>query len=529
MSSQTSIANFEMVERHISEIREDRAEVIVLNAHGIDRLPSLADLPFVRSAKILFAGPIDIGRIGDLANLASLELEFSNPKDFAPIAKLQRLEALVISNCVISDISPLRNLVRLEKLDLSYTSVSDLAPLTRLTNLRSLNLQGSKVSNLSPVANLKKLESLNVSRTAVRNLLPLANLTSLLKGARQVGHQYDKNTYGGILFSNCPIEDSVIRKISSHRKKDRTEGVIRRLQELVMSGAQAQRNQDEFLEPAELDSLTSVPTPFEFELASSGKIGAIGSSANWPALPFEASKVDLARRLDASREVANDIIIELEGQSYQVRREYLRELKKYVSRLPVEQGSGNILLADAAARILRSLFATEADVLSVAFASSLKTFLEQHMGLRVYYPEIQTFYADVREGRISSQLPLDAIGSVAKAINRFTPDVFQPNVSESLSETSTTLEATPELGVEHAQSGGQVLVPPPDPLGEIDPGHARDVSVAGMIGKIWKVFLIGEKLNQAVSAWISAGHALKPLVEPILLWLKAYLYGAGAD
>jgi|HubBroStandDraft_2_1064218.scaffolds.fasta_scaffold23441_2 hypothetical protein len=515
-------ANLEKANARVHNVRSKHLDSLRLNLGGLNVLPPLDDLPFVTLVSITFARGLNLGELTKLTNLRRLSLEFVGQVNLGPIEHLKKLETLVISNSRFSTIEPLKHLVRLEGLDLSYTNVTDLRPIARLTNLRSLNLRGSPISDIAPLSNLPKLESLNISQTQVTSLRPIAKLDSLLKGAKQSGHQYDQHTFGGILYTGVRLDDPAFATFALLRKKERTEAVLRHLQasqdddEIAVSG-------DEIA----LSNLSGVPTPFEFSFSPGKAIHATGSSANWPSLSLDGSAADLADRLGASREIAGGIVEGLEANEYQVRREYARELKRYLAKLPSDPGTGNILLADAAARTLRNLFTADADALPAGFASSLKTFLEQHIGLRAYYPEIQTFYADVRDGKLNAPLPLDATNNFARTVKEFTPAVFEPSVSEALDEASSSEDAAvPNFSISVPVHGEKILVPPPDPLGELEPGKARNLAIAATVSKLWMVFLSGQKINQSITAWIDAGHKLKPFVQLIVDWYKGYISGA---
>jgi hypothetical protein len=91
------------------------------------------------------------------------------------------------------------------------------------------------------------------------------------------------------------------------------------------------------------------------------------------------------------------------------RREYKETLDDYLRDLPKQPGEGNFILADAHARVLRSMFQAEAAYLPFPLAGKLKILLEQHIGLRAYYPAVEEFYQSVRTGHLERPLPLDAV------------------------------------------------------------------------------------------------------------------------
>jgi hypothetical protein len=280
-------------------------------------------------------------------------------------------------------------------------------------------------------------------------------------------------------------------------------------------------------QPLPLDNVLS---PFCFQVSERATIALAPNSANWPSFPHVRSKQDHAARLDVCRTLAEDLVSDLEANKYQARRDYAESLKRYKSRLPNGPGEGNILLADAEARTLRNLFSAEADTLSVALSSHLKTFLEQHMGLRVFYPGIANFYRDVRSGRIEEPLPTDAVDGILSGINSNTPSVFERSVRQAI-------EGSAEPPPAHLTAPNKKLhpvdenypIPPADPLGEIDPRKASDFTFAGATNSLWRAFLEGEKAHKALEGWKKAGAALRPHVNDVLEWLNRFMGSGGGD
>ncbi|TPV97888.1 MAG: hypothetical protein USCAAHI_02689 [Beijerinckiaceae bacterium] len=121
---------------------------------------------------------------------------------------------------------------------------------------------------------------------------------------------------------------------------------------------------------------------------------------------------------------------------WNARPDYAETLDQYVAYLPVQSEEGNFLLADAEARVIRSMFAAEAKILPVPLATNLKVFLEQHIGLRSYYPETEDFYESVRSGHLEAPLPIDAVEGFILGVRDNTPTVFEPNVSQALEEVA---------------------------------------------------------------------------------------------
>ncbi len=269
--------------------------------------------------------------------------------------------------------------------------------------------------------------------------------------------------------------------------------------------------------------LENIPSALGFGWTSIGTIVLASSPVNWPVFPLPTSKNDHRNRLETCRTLAGDLVSALNSRTYQVRGEYLNCLNRYSSRLPDGPGDGNVLLADAEARTLRNLFAADAQILAAGFASQLKTFLEQHIGLRPYYPEIEKFYRDVQTGRIETPLPQDAVEGFVQGVKDNTPIIFDPSVSAAIEGSAQPVPTIvqPSLGEMPAADQSQPA-PPVDPLKELDPKKARDFTFGGIVNSLWKVFLEGEKLPKAGEGWKHAGDTLQPYVEPILEWLKSF-------
>lgn len=268
-------------------------------------------------------------------------------------------------------------------------------------------------------------------------------------------------------------------------------------------------------------ALDDVPSAIEYAWADA-RIVLSSNSANAPIFPFPSSERDHAQRLEACLVQAEDLAADLGRQRWQVREDYAVELFRYAGRLPTSPGSGNILLADAAARNLRELFAAEQDFLPAAFAARLKTVLQQHIALRPFYPEVAAFYEAVRSGHIADPLPLDAVEHIVDAIQAQTPLIFDPSVVGAIDETATASRVV-AAHPEHAAAGSDVIVPPADPLGELDTGKARDFQVAGAVNRLWKVFTSGEKISKSATAWLATYTALSPWVAQVIKWLHRVL------
>jgi hypothetical protein len=222
-------------------------------------------------------------------------------------------------------------------------------------------------------------------------------------------------------------------------------------------------------------------------------------------------------------------VSDLQSNRYQAREEYKDGLERYLERLPDKPGGGNILLADAEARTLRNLFAAESEFLSVAFSSKLKTFLEQHIGLRVFYPDIAKFYRDVQTGKLERSLPLDAVEGFVRGVQENTPAIFDPSVAATIEGSADDAEQS--LPISRGQQIGDVSsslpVPPKDPLGDLDPKSSSEFTFAGVANGIWRAFLQGEKIHKTIEGWRQAGKNLQPHISEILHWLGQYVSSSG--
>lgn len=533
-------------ERRIAFAEDTKQSVINLSIPGLTRIPSLKNVSNAKSIILSGTRISDVMALSELPELQTLDISRTRVANLRPISRLLGLATLNASETQVYELNSISDLPNLEALDihgspvvnfidlskfkalrvlnLKNTKIFDLTSVSQLRRLRSLNLANTQISNLQSLIELKNLEFLDISGTKVTNISVLSDLTSLVEGAN------NEPAKGGLSFARCLLSKELnsLSKLSNPGRTLRTINYLReqkgqpRYEATSPEDFHIERPSDERATP-----LPDVPSPFDFELSKGGTITATLSPTNVPKLTRALSEKDHQQRIDACKTVAGDIIESLNQGLYQARQEYLFYLKKYVSRLPDASGAsgaGNILLADAAARFLRNLFSAEHDQLSIAFASVLKVFLEQHTGLRAYYPEIATFYSDVRDGKLASPLPLDAVDAFVQGVIQHTPEVFAPNVAEAIEETDDDLSDASRSHVESTTVDDHPL-PPPDPLGELDVQRAQEFSVASTINRLWKAFLEGEKVHRAAKAWISAAHTLGPYAIAIIEWLRNFLFG----
>lgn len=268
-------------------------------------------------------------------------------------------------------------------------------------------------------------------------------------------------------------------------------------------------------------AVENVPSPVDY-IWSEHRIVVGPNQASLPLFPFAASKRDHTVRLEASAMLAQDLLSDLARQRWQVREDYRLQIARYADRLPKEVGSGNVLLADTAVRILRDMFAADQAILPAGFGASLRALLQQHYALRPFYPEIDSLYQAVRSGRIEEPLPIDAVNDVMEVVREQTPTVFDESVSAAIDEAAAP-EPRRAIVDEAGTGDDEIVAPPPDPMGELDPGKAHDVQVASAFNRLWKVFTAADKVQSSTAAWIKAYDDLSGPMKPVLDWLRRFL------
>lgn len=413
-------------------------------------------------------------------------------------------------------------------LNLNFYSTLFLLPpeIAGLNRLKILTLGNSPVRDLSPIANLTSLEELRLDDTLVDNLAPIANMTKMQDAAVQMPAAMRGLFYNGTPIARKPPFDLLVRLDQPARTVE-TINEVRRQQGLPPHIPLGYKRPHDFSLRASIEPLPNIPSPFGFQVVA-GHVRLASSRIDWPVFPFPTSKRDHESRLETSRTLAKDLATELKEGRFNARPDYADSLAKYANRLPERPGDGNILLADAEVRSLRNMFAADAESLSIGLASKLKTVLEQHIGLRVYYPEIEHFYRDVQNGRIETPLSLDAVAGFVRGVSDHSPEVFDFEVRDAV---GTVAEREPQISLPppatQPASGPDLPKAPRDPLGELDFQKARDFTFAGSVNALWKAFREGEKVHHALEGWKSAGEVLEPYVRRILEWLSNF-GGSGA-
>ena len=270
--------------------------------------------------------------------------------------------------------------------------------------------------------------------------------------------------------------------------------------------------------------LPDVPSAFTFGWNASARISIVAGAQNAVVFPFAPNAGDHVSALDASRRLVERLLADLKTRRINCTRlDYQQALERYADDLPTTPGSGNLMLADAEARMLRDLFAAEVDILSPGFAARLKIILQQHIALRAFYPEVARFYDAVQSGHLERPLPEDAVADVSRTIAANTPRYFEPEVSDGLRQVARDAPQVTLSPDDVAGHGGATIQPPPDPLGQLEPAKSRSFSVASAINSLWKTFLKGKDIPEAAEGWGKVADTLGENVGPVLDWLKDFL------
>jgi TIR domain len=266
-------------------------------------------------------------------------------------------------------------------------------------------------------------------------------------------------------------------------------------------------------------------TPFDYGWTKTGKIAVLGGGMDHVSVPANRSPADAKKRLEAARILARELSDDYRDgrkNSY-VRPEFIRHLDRYADRLPSDT-DGNIYLSDCEARSLRTLFENELKYgIDDAFAARLRTLLEQHQGVRPYYPELGIFYDDVRTGQLSEPFPLDAVAKTEGVVAAHTPSVFMPDVSGSLDQVE---QARPDAPAAQATGRTETAPPlssmtlPPDPIADIDPERAAQQAKAGALNRLWQVLLRAEKGAKGIERVEKAVSDYGKVIGPIIDWLS---------
>ncbi|MGX1050857.1 hypothetical protein AB7M74_001792 [Bradyrhizobium japonicum] len=274
------------------------------------------------------------------------------------------------------------------------------------------------------------------------------------------------------------------------------------------------------------EPIEGVESPIHIQQRTDGRIGADPGSLATPYLPPPLTEADHARALSACRSRAQRVNTRASAVGFQGRHDYADALSAYLNWLPELPGSGNILLADGEARLLTKLFTADEGALPTGFAAQLAVLLEDHIGLRVFYPELERHYLAVKTGRLITPLERDAVESFQRAIHANTPTVFHESIGAVVDEAAKPVPELKPLSREEAPPfDPNYPRPPSDPIADIDPAKARSFILASAANRIWQVLLAGKDLPTAIEGWRRTYDQIKPYVGPLLSWLRTYLSG----
>jgi putative methionine-R-sulfoxide reductase with GAF domain len=272
------------------------------------------------------------------------------------------------------------------------------------------------------------------------------------------------------------------------------------------------------------EAVAGAASPFKYEWSSGGKVTlADPGGMDRIFVPSNRSPEDGARRLDAARQLASDLHDALksgESDGYQVRETYGRGLSLYLDRLP-RLDEGNIYLADFELRNLRDDL--EDDLkhgVDDRFARRLGKLIEQHYGLRPYFPDLMTFYDDVKRGKLSEPPPLQAMEKLEGVVKEFTPDVFESRVSEYLGDLEPTGTSSHDEKLGSSTDAVTSVILPPDPISGIDLERTRQHAKGGALNQIWSVLRRVEDGAKNIERAEKAMKTYEKYVEPLLDWLN---------
>lgn len=271
-----------------------------------------------------------------------------------------------------------------------------------------------------------------------------------------------------------------------------------------------------------------VPSPVAIERMPDGRIGASAPKLSLPTVPPPLKLENHDRSLDICLVRAEQLIDASSKPDFQGRRDYRDALEAYLKWLPSKRAPGNMLLADGEARVLGKLFKADEAILPVGFATRLAVFLEDHIGLRAFYPEVEQHYIFVQTGRLVKPLERDVVSGIACAVRSNSPEVFNETVAPIIDETARPVpSADPPLPEDAPPSDLSQPKPPKDPISDVDPSLSREFTFASAANRIWEILMRGKDLPDALAGWQKAYDDFKPHIGALIEWLKAFIPSAG--
>ena len=211
----------------------------------------------------------------------------------------------------------------------------------------------------------------------------------------------------------------------------------------------------------------NIPSVFTYGVNAAGQIGIASGPQNVPFIAHPGDEATHRLWLDAARNLADRLARDLRAQKFNANQQYRERLEQYAVDLPTAPSEGNIVLADAEARALHSLFLAETSALNEAFAARLKAFLETHFALLAFYEdEMRRFHMAAKKGSLASPFPQDAVHKVGDVIDANTPTVFAQRVLDGLREAE---RAAPKVELEPEDLRAKAPIqPPPYPFGDAE-------------------------------------------------------------
>ncbi|KAF0209227.1 MAG: nuclease [Methylocystaceae bacterium] len=266
-------------------------------------------------------------------------------------------------------------------------------------------------------------------------------------------------------------------------------------------------------------AVENVPSVFTYGVNAAGQIDIASGPQNLPFIAHPGDEAVHRRWLDAARKLADRLASDLKAQKFNANQQYRERLDQYVADLPSSTDDGNIVLADAEARALHSLFLAERSALNEGFAARLKAFLETHFALLAFYEdEMQRFHAAAKKGSLAAPFPREAVQKVDAVIDANTPTVFAPRVSEGLKEAE---REAPKIELEPEDLRAKAPIqPPPYPYGDAEYEKTRRLGVGGSINALYRAVLERAKDPEKAAAMLVIAKEIYHQGKPIFEYLK---------
>jgi hypothetical protein len=278
-------------------------------------------------------------------------------------------------------------------------------------------------------------------------------------------------------------------------------------------------------DPSPIDGIAS---PIAITRLTDGRIGVEAGPFSLPTVSTPSTPDDHRRLLEACQSRATQLISVASSPHFQGRSEYAQMLRDYVQWLPDERGAGNILLADGEARALNKLFTAEEAILPVAFAGKLSVLLEDQIGLRSFYPEVERHYHAVNTGRLIKPLSRDVVEAIQNIVRSQTPTVFDETVSPALVEAAKPLPNIDQTVLGEIPPADENRPKPPrDPIVDADPRKTQNYTVASAFNRIWSILQKGKGTAENIEGWQTTYYLLKPHIGHVIEFLKNFWPGDG--